>query len=114
MRDLISDLIENPSNEQAYAELAEFVPVDKFPALFDELGYPELSKKYRGDTAALEMEEGSGAGAVSGGGMASGQRPLRQRPYGSDETDKKNESIDFDLSLIEEVMRLIMEKGIMR
>ena len=113
-RDLISDLIKNPLDAEAYAELAEFVPVDKFPALFDELGYPELSKKYRGDTAAVEMEESSGAGAVSGGGIASGSPPLRRRPYGSDKPDKKNESTDLDLSLIEEVMRLIIEKGIMR
>lgn len=113
-RDLISDLISNPSNAEAYAELAEFIPVDKFAALFDELGQPELSKRFRGGLGAVEMEEGSGAGAVSGGGVPTHSVPLSQWPYGSDKTDKKNESTDLDLSLIEEVMRLIIEKGIMR
>lgn len=113
-RDLISDLINNPSNAEAYAELAEFIPVDKFAALFDELGHPELSKRFGGSTTAVEMEEGSGAGAVSGAGGGPGNVPLSRWPYGSDKTDKKNESTDLDLSLIEEVMRLIIEKGIMR
>ena len=104
MRDLISDLIENPSNKRAHAELAEFVPVDKFPALFKELGYPTL---FGGE----EIEETSVAGA--GGGLSGYTAPLESgsdRPAKRD-TKKKKQKQYIDLGLLAEVMELIIEKG---
>jgi len=105
MRDLISDLIENPSNREAYAELAEFVPVDKFPALFDELGVP----------APASLDETSGAGAVAGpaaplGSTSVSRGPLTPTPKKKKKKSKQKEYID--LSLIDEVMKLIIERGI--
>lgn len=98
MRELISDLIENPSNKEAYLGLAEYVPSDKFPALFDTLGYSTPDKE-------IEEMSAAGGGAVSGYaaplGYGSG-RPKKRRKY--------NESVD--LTLIDEVMKLIIERGI--
>jgi hypothetical protein len=96
MRDLISDLAEDPSNKEAYAELIEFVPAEKIPVLFDELGIP-------GPGTVKEM-----SGAV---GMAGPAVPLGS---GSDKTQKKRAKQNpyIDLSLIDEVMELITKRGI--
>jgi len=104
MRDLISDLVENPSNKEAYAELAEFVPADKFSALFKELGYPA-------PTSGEEIEETSvagGGGGVTGygGPLASGSDKPAKR-----DTKKKKQKQYIDLGLLAEVMELIIEKG---
>ena len=105
MRDLISDLIEDPSNKEAYENLAEFVAVDKFSALFKELGYPAPG-------TGEDIEETSVAGA--GGGLTGYTVPLASgsvKPAKRD-TKKKKQKQYIDLGLLAEVMELIIEKGI--
>ena len=103
MRNLISDLVENPSNRDAYTELAEFVPVDKFAALFDELG----------KGTPTELDEMSGAGAVGGYSGPLGSTLVSRGPLTRGTKKKKKKQTEYiDLSLIDEVMKLIIERGI--
>ena len=100
-RDLISDLVDNPSNKQAYDDLSDFVPANRIGYLFDTLDKP------RPIFVDKDLEEMS---AMGGGGIAGAVGVDR---YDEDETTIiRHENID--LSTIDEVMRLIMEKGIMR
>jgi hypothetical protein len=97
-RDLISDLVENPSDRGAYDELSEFVPANRIGYLFDTLDKPQPT------FVDKDLEETSAMGA---GGVA-----------GAPRDDEGNSNIirheNIDLSTIDEVMRLIMEKGITR
>ena len=99
MRDLISDLVDNPSDSQAYNELIEFVPEDKIAALFDELRKPVPTM------AQDPMNETSPAGNVAGYvvPLGSGSGKPKKTPR-----DRKNEN----LVIVNEVMKLIMERGI--
>jgi hypothetical protein len=104
MRDLISDLIEDPSNKETYSKLTEFIPADKFPALFGELGVP----------IPTELDETSGA-AAAGGYSAPFLPPpstLDRGPKKKKKKKKKPQKEYIDLSLIDEVMKLIIERGI--
>jgi len=104
MRDLISDLVDNPSNKEAYRELSDFVSADKFPALFKELGYPPPMD-------AGDIEETSVAGA--GGGLTGYTVPLASGSVkpAKRNTKKKKQEQYIDLGLLAEVMELIIEKG---
>ena len=99
MRELISDLVDNPSDSQAYNELIEFVPEDKIAALFDELRKPVPTM------AQDPMNETSPAGNVAGYvvPLGSGSGKPKKTPR-----DRKNEN----LVIVNEVMKLIMERGI--
>jgi|6_EtaG_2_1085325.scaffolds.fasta_scaffold01724_6 hypothetical protein len=103
MRDLMSDLVEDPSNKAAYDELSEFVPAVKIGALFGELGYPEPQ---------FAMKETTFAGA-------SGANPGLEGAPGNakdedDETDSTIRRENIDFNTVDEVIRLIMERGIAR
>ena len=43
LRDLISDVVENPDNEEAKKQLSEYIPADKINVLFSILGLPAPS-----------------------------------------------------------------------
>jgi hypothetical protein len=111
MRNLISDLVEDPSNKEAYEELAEFVPTDKIPALLDEF----VPLKPGEDIEENSMASGGTAGGYSGplgstlvkrGGSTPGKR---DKP----KTKKKKTKKEYiDLGLLAEVMELIIERGI--
>ena len=98
-RDLISDLVDNPSNKEAYVELSDFVPAHRIGYLFDTL------KKPRPIFVDKDLEETSMAGAIVGA-------PGVIRNNKDDPTIIKHENID--LSTIDEVMRLIMDKEAQR
>jgi hypothetical protein len=99
-RDLISDLVDNPSNKEAYDDLSDFVPANRIGYLFDTLDKP------RPIFVDKDLEETS---VMGGGGMAA---PMTRGPEEDEATIIRHENID--LNTIDEVMRLIMEKGIMR
>ena len=111
MRDLISDLVDDPNNKEAYDELSEFVPADKIKTLFDILGKAPPK---------VELEELS----VAGGGGVEGAPGANNGPWGKRDFEDENEKEkkrsmlirreNVDLSTIDEVIRLIMERGIMQ
>ena len=103
MRDLISDLVDDPNNKKAYSELIEFVPKDKIHALFVQLGKPIPTMA---QNPVNELSSGGG-GSVTG---YSGERPL---PSGSakPKTKKSKGKNNENLAIMNEVMRLIMERG---
>ena len=115
MRDLISDLAEDPGNKEAYAELIEFVPADKIPALLDEL-LPEGSRKEIEETSAVGVGSG-GVGSMEGPGAPLGSTLVKRggsTPGKRDKpkTKKKKTKTEYiDLGLLAEVMELIIERG---
>jgi hypothetical protein len=100
MRDLISDLIEDPA-KAAYDELSEFVPANKIKTLFKTLGKVPPTNSESIET----IDELSPAMAV--GGFPQHLPPLRRQK-------KKKQQENIDLTLIDDVIRLIMEKGILQ
>ena len=111
MRDLISDLVEDPTNIQALEELKEFVPADKIADLFNVLGLPE---------PASEIDEMStmAGGAVQGAPAAGGGSWAKKDFSKENKKEKKRSKLtrreNVDLNIIDNVIRLIMEKGIMQ
>jgi len=99
MRDLISDLREDPNHPSARKELAEFIPANKINdllAIFGESKVEEMS------SAA------GGAGEGYGGPLfTSGKRIRRKKNKPSMIREQK-----IDLTLIDEVMELLIERGI--
>jgi hypothetical protein len=111
MRDLISDLVEDPTNGQALEELKEFVPADKIADLFNVLGLSE-------PTAPIDEISTMSGGAVQGAPAAGGGPWVKKDFSKENEKEKKRSKLtkreNVDLSIIDNVIRLIMEKGIMR
>ena len=60
-----------------------------------------------------ELEEMAGVAAVAGG-VGSLGTPRRRNPYKKKSTKKKKQQENVDTTLIDDVMRLIMERGIMQ
>jgi hypothetical protein len=116
MRDLISDLAEDPGNKEAYAELIEFVPADKIPALLDEL-LPEGSRKEIEEMSAVGVGSG-GIGSLEGPGAPLGSTLVKRGGSTPGKRDKpktkkkKTKKEYIDLGLLAEVMELIIERGI--
>jgi cytidyltransferase-like protein len=92
MRDLISDLREDPNHPTARKELSEFIPADKIKDLLKIFPLKEMSA--------------AGGGAVAG----------YTGPLSSSGKKKKQPSMireqKIDLTLIDEVMELLIERGI--
>ena len=111
MRDLISDLVDDPSNIDAYTELTEFVPKDKIPELFKTLKKPKPS---------IGIEEfttmGGPGGAVQGAAVGAKGGPWPEFDEKENEEEEKRSRLstteNIDLNTVDEVIRLIMEKGI--
>jgi len=107
MRDLISDLVENPGNTEAYNELSEFVPADKIKNLFTSLGLPPI-EPIEEITTAVGLP---GAVGAQGGPWKRGN--LKKQNKEEEERSRlKRENVD--LSTVDEIIRLFMERGIMR
>jgi len=94
MRELISNLVVDRHDRKSYDKLSEFIPRNKIDVLFSILGLPAPSVE-----SAEELEEMSamGAGAVAA--------PVVKK-------QKKKREENIDLKLVDEVMRLIMTRGI--
>ena len=120
MRDLISDLAEEPGNKEAMRELSEFIPEDKIDLLFAILGIPTKFEQ------AATVAEMSGAGGAGGGNsMSAGSAAIgagkstwvsmsdrNPRAQTKKKKKKKPTKENIDLSIIDEVLALIIEKGI--
>jgi len=105
LRDLISDVVENPNNTKAKNQLAEYVPADKINVLFSILDLPAPSTEE-------PLEEESGAGGVAGYSGPLGftsAKPSRRKGK-----KKKSRKENVDLSMVDEIMALIMERGILQ
>ena len=109
MRDLISDLVENPSDKDAFNELAAFVPKDKIPELFKTLDKPVPS-------IGIDELSAMAGGAVQGAAVGAKGGPWPEFDEKENEEEKKrsrlNTTENIDLNTIDEVIKLIMEKGI--
>jgi hypothetical protein len=115
MRDLISDLVEDPANKEAYDELSEFIPVDKIPALFKELGK---------DPPKFELDELSVAANIGGAAVGAKGGPWADEDIAKDNKKEKEASKligrnlaleeNIDLNIVDDVIRLIMERGILQ
>ena len=106
MRELISTLVVNPDDTGAYMELTEFIPAAQIPKLFDILGVPgPTPPRMTGDD---EIEETSAMGMGAVAGHAGNTHKKRK----NNPTMIRHENID--LSTVDEVIRLIMEKGILQ
>ena len=111
MRDLISDLAEDPTNKDAYNELSEFIPADKINVLFSILDLPAPTKE---EEALDETSVAIGmAGAVGAQGGPWKRGNLKKQNKEEEERSRlKRENVD--LSTVDEIIRLFMERGIMR
>ena len=102
MRELISKLRKDPNNSELRKALSEFIPDDRINdllAIFGESKVEEIS------SAA------GGAGEIGSGPLFTSGKPIRRRK-------KKNPSMireqKIDLTLIDEVMELLIERGIVQ
>jgi len=103
MRELISDLVEEPNNKESRIQLGEYIPKDKINPLLKILGLPQE------DSNSLEETSSMGGGmAAIGTGPFPGKRDTKKKKKSKD----KKENID--LSMVDEVIRLVMERGILR
>jgi hypothetical protein len=98
MRDIISALREDPNHSTARKELAEFVPEEKIDDLLAVFGESKVE----------EMTSAAG-GAVAGysGPLSSSGKTRRKKKNPSMIREEK-----IDLTLIDEVMELLIERGI--
>ena len=94
------------NDENAIEELEEFIGEDKVFELLSILGI------------GTAMKEESGAGAIAGAPVGAKGGPWNDDDIGKDNREEKQLSTlrreNIDLSTIDEVMRLIMERGILR
>ena len=106
MRELVSKLLDNPDNKEAKNELSEFIP---------RKDIKKLLKIFRDEELEDDPEELEEMSSVGGGSMAFGVqpvvRPVRKKPKKAKKKKKQQENVDT--TLIDDVMRLIMERGIM-
>jgi len=109
MRDLISDLVENPSDKDAFNELAAFVPEDKIPELFKTLDKPVPS-------IGIDELSAMAGGAVQGAAVGAKGGPWPEFDEKENEEEVQRSRLttteNIDLNTVDEVIRLIMEKGI--
>ena len=92
MRELISDLREDPNHPTAREELSEFIPADKINDLLAIFG-------------ESKVEEASTGQGGAGGGYAGRKRKKRRNSIIRQE--------NIDITLVEEVLELFIERGIL-
>jgi hypothetical protein len=107
MRDLISALVVNPSDTASYMQLTEFIPASKIPKLFEILELPTPTPP--GLPREPDLEETSMASGAVAGSAGSNNKKRKKNP-----TLMRQFEENIDLSTVDEVIRLIMEKGIMQ
>jgi len=118
MRKLVSILLDNPNNKEAEDELAEFIPrehIDVLLTIFrNKMGPAPLKKK----KPEQELDEISAMGIAGGGDITigAGMRGIDSRPAAGKRDKKlkkkKKQQENVDISLVDDVIRLIMERGI--
>jgi len=96
MRDLISDLKENPNHPTARKALSEFIPKERINDLL---------------SIFEPLKEESGVGAVGGYGapFPLGSSSVKKWPA---KKKKKRKNENIDMSLVKEVYELLIERGI--
>jgi|18_taG_2_1085343.scaffolds.fasta_scaffold04292_3 cytidyltransferase-like protein len=103
MRELISDLRENPNHPTARKQLSEFVPPNKIDELLAVFG----ESKAKVQEIAGNSMSGGAVGGPSGPLSTSGKK--KEDPE-EEESIIRHENIDF--SLVEEVLELIIGRGV--
>ena len=110
-RQLVSNLVNNPDDAESLRQLAEYIPQDKIDELFNILGQPSPVSTIAQDPVNETSLGGGGPGGAPGnvtgysGPLQSGLGKPKKKPR-----KKKNEN----LVIVNEVMKLIMERGIQR
>ena len=102
LRQLISNLVVNPQDLESLRQLTEYIPEDKINKLYGVLGLPSPVNRE-------ELEEESGAGAAGGFGWPLGAPPPRR---GKNKTKKRKLETE-NKQTVDDVIRLLMERGIM-
>ena len=100
MREMVSKLLKNPNDKEINNQLTEFIPKDKIDVLLSIFRDEEIKKPSK------ELEEVSVSGGAGGYGGPFSGKIKRRKP--------KKQQENIDTSLIDDVMRLIMERGIMQ
>lgn len=110
-RQLVSNLATNPEDVESLRQLTEYIPQDKIDELFNILGQPSPVSTTAQDPVNETSLGGGGPGGAPGnvtgysGPLQSGSGKPKKKPR-----KKKNEN----LVIVNEVMKLIMERGIQR
>lgn len=110
-RQLVSNLVNNPDDAESLRQLAEYIPQDKIDELFNILGQPSPVSTIAQDPVNETSLGGGGPGGAPGNvtgysdPLQSGLGKPKKKPR-----KKKNEN----LVIVNEVMKLIMERGIQR
>ncbi|MBT7338889.1 MAG: hypothetical protein HN802_04265 [Candidatus Jacksonbacteria bacterium] len=110
-RQLVSNLVNNPDDAESLRQLAEYIPQNKINQLFNILGQPSPVSTMEQDPVNETSLGGGGPGGAPGnvtgysGPLQSGSGNPKKKPR-----KKKNEN----LVIVNEVMKLIMERGIQR
>ena len=110
-RQLVSNLVTNPEDVESLRQLTEYIPQDKIDELFNILGQPSPVSTMEQDPVNETSLGGGGPGGAPGnvtgysGPLQSGSGNPKKKPR-----KKKNEN----LVIVNEVMKLIMERGIQR
>ena len=102
LRQLISNLVVNPQDLESLQQLTEYIPQNKVKELYGVLGQPS-------PVSREEIEEESGAGAAGGFGWPLGAAPPRR---GKSKTKKRKLETE-NKQTVDDVIRLLMERGIM-
>jgi hypothetical protein len=103
MRELISNLVADSYDRESYDKLSEFIPGNKIDVLFSILDLPAPKIE--------PIEELDEMSAMGGGAVAIGQGPFPGKRNRKPKK-KKQKKENIDLSLVDDVIRLIMERGI--
>ena len=111
MRDLISDLVESPANQEAFDELSEFVPADKISTIFKELDKPPPQVAVSETTTVSAVQ---GAVGARGGPWSTESDEIEKDNKEEKERSRLKTTENVDLSTVDTVIRLIMERGIMQ
>jgi hypothetical protein len=102
-RQLVSNLVTNPEDVESLRQLTEYIPQDKIDELFNILGQPSPVSTMEQDPVNETSPAVNVAGYVVP--LPSGSGEPKKTPR-----DRKNEN----LVIVNEVMKLIMERGIQR
>jgi len=95
LRQLISNLVTNPQDIESLRQLTEYIPQDKIDELYGVLGQPS-------PVGREDLEELSSGGGGSNVGYAGPKRRIRKRSLARE-----------NKQTVDDVIRLLMERGIM-
>ena len=111
LRDLISDLVENPGDRKARKTLANFIPKDKINTLLKILKLSDEEEEEPLDETSTAVGGVEGAPGMRGGSW-------RDMDVEKENEDEKQRSMlrreNKNISMVDEVMALIIQRGILR